>query len=190
MRKDLEIETKYKALCTLEQFKHVCEMLGSTEYINAQGYDHFYSREDDKNSFFRYRVDSGNGETELTYKQKLIEHNSIIRIEHNLHLKDLITDNGEEFCFCMGYQFNSIIWKNSHIYIFKSCVLCYYTIEDVTGDKEDQSFIEIELKDIGQYEDEWQAMKKIEWLEHAFAELEISKEQRINESLFEMYRRR
>lgn len=191
MKENLEIETKYRALCTLTQFKHVCEMFQPDEYIKTPGgKDYFYStskRYLDYSSFFRYRESSTGEYAELTYKKKTIEHDSVIRIEDNLRLKGPIKDKGENFCNSMGYTFNASIWKQADIYEYKDCTLSYYIVRGPSGIVD--TFIEIELKNPEKFATKEDAMNELSRIEHLFCELEIKKELRLQKSLFEMYRR-
>lgn len=184
-----EVEFKYRATITLEQFRKLCLLNNPTNYIQAAGFDRFFESKKDPEAFCRHRVEPGKF-NQLTFKRKLTDGNNYIRTEHNLSLAiDTTDDQIEALCAEFGYLYNTSIYKSCFVYNFSNYTLVYYICFD-TNLNELGRFIEIEMSETqfnGRSDLAWEALRE---LEDRFKEaLSVSTQSRIKRSLFEMFRK-
>lgn len=189
----LEMEFKYLAKnVRLEDFIRIMKPLKrkfKAEEIAGGSNDYYYSKETSIGDFFRYRA--GN-KPELTRKKRLRKKNSWARFENDLPLdpKRIDKETIDSLMKCEGYKFNFAIYKNFHIYKFKNINFVFYSVHKLNG-KYVNSFLEVEVnKD---------CMRKgvprkfytrmLEEGEDMLASLGISHLDRLNNQLFDLYRR-
>ena len=184
--KNMEIEFKYKADISLTEFQKFCKSRKPEQFVIVSGYDHFYSKIDDLNSFYRHRVNLT--ENQLTFKRKTINDNNFIREEHNIDLPvSVLEEKISAMCGVHGYTYDCSIFKNCFIYNYDYYTLVYYICYD-TNLMENDRFIEIEVKEDFGWSDEQEAYNELLILERLFKPLGLSTEKRLHASLFEMYR--
>jgi adenylate cyclase class IV len=184
--KHIEIEMKYNAsVISPDAFNYFCNMKEPMSFAGFSGYDTFYSHPVDTESFFRYR--EREGEAELTFKRKLSKSDSIIRIEHNLHLLYPSHDKCEGFVFDMGYVRNSVIFKTALVYDFETYCVCYYICYN-TNMEELGRFVEIELHEDLEWGSEDEALASLNQIEQQYHNLGLTPLNRLKTSLFEMFR--
>ena len=185
MKKELEIETKYRIPEDRNpiEFELAFLALQPKDIIHVEGYDTFYSSKKDKNSFFRYRESSG--DIQLTFKRRTSKKDNIVRVEHNLDLILPLTDKGIDFCESMGYEKNTTIYKKATVFLYKDFIACRYTVSKDEFSSILEEFIEIEVK--SENVTKHKALKRLFDLEKKFG---LTKEDRVKESLFELFRRK
>lgn len=183
----LEIELKYKADdMKLTDFITFCEARIPKKTINASGYDHFYQKDNDLESFCRHRV--GADLNQLTFKRKTVGANSYVRSEHNLDItrkmdKAQVAALVAEF----GYHYNVSIFKSCWVFNYDDHTLVYYVCYN-TDMKELGRFFEIEAKEDHPWASKQEAWDAVAALERICKPLGISAQGRIKRSLFEMFR--
>jgi len=188
-----EFETKYRVNGDIEQpFKFLImsleEKLGKWEFTYAEGPDYYYTKSD--RSFGRYRKAINQKMAWWTMKEKPegARHN-IKRKEVNWRVDVTPYNTIHEGAVMQGYSLNFKIYKVCHIYKFKEATFVFYRVIDSDTNKPDH-FIEIELDEetIGSLttSEAWEKIKKYEQL---LEPLGITYRNRLNKSLFEMYRR-
>lgn len=182
-----EIEFKYPATVSLSTFKGFCQDRKADKFSIVSGYDHFFSNLKETESFYRHRVNTN--ENELTFKRKTVQENSFIREEHNIDLPLSVSeDKIKALCAINGYTYDSSIFKNCFIYNYAFYTLVYYICYNVEL-KELGRFIEIEMKEDYSWTNEQEAFGELVTLERLCKNLGLSPDNRINKSLFEMFRR-
>ena len=186
--KNKEIEFKYKASSlTLSEFKFFCVSRKPDKFQIISGYDHFYSNTSTTDSFYRHRVNTN--ENQLTFKRKTDSSNNFIREEHNIDLPLSVSEEKiKDLCNITGYQYNFSIFKNCFIYNYSYYTLVFYICYDINLNELDR-FIEIEMKEDHDWVDEQEAYGELLTLEKLCQNLGISSKDRINKSLFELFRR-
>lgn len=162
------------------------------EFTYVDSDDKYFTRsisDDIEYEFVRYRFsdDRKNKRAELTTKKKLKSGNNIFRKEKNLRVDLNKQELVEGFIKDLGFDFNFKISKYVQIYKFADATLPWYTVIDKNGKRD--TFIEIEvdeelLHSITESE-AWEIIKKYE---AALAPLGVTYRNRLNLSLFEMYR--
>lgn len=187
MLKTTEVEFKYKAEIDLSKFKAFCEGRNPQKFLIVSGVDHFYSLASDPDSFYRHRVNTN--ENELTFKRKKATENNFIREEHNIDLPLSVSEEKiAALCGIHGYEHNTSIFKNCFIYNYEYYTLvlyfCYTKEMEPLG-----RFIEIEMKEDYDWTNEQHAFNELVALERLCKPLGLSPDKRINESLFEQFRR-
>lgn len=183
-----EIETKYSAEeISYNDFKKFCNNRKPVKYILASGYDHFYEKKNEADSFCRHRV--GSDMNQLTFKRKTLDANNFVRTEHNLDLEQATSiEQVEALCAEFGYQYNTSIFKTCFVYFYDWYVLSYYMCYDVHM-KEVGRFVEIEMKEDHDFGSEDAAWNSLLVIEKFCKEIGISPKSRIKRSLFEIYRK-
>lgn len=182
-----EVEFKYEAKTSLSTFKDFCENRKPNKFSIVSGYDHFFSKSSDLDSFYRHRVNTN--ENELTFKRKTTKDNSFIREEHNIDLPLSVSQEKiAALCGINGYTYDASIFKHCFIYNYDFYTLVYYVCYDVEL-KELGRFIEIEMKEDYSWINEQEAFGELVTLERLCKNLGLSPDNRINKSLFEMFRR-
>lgn len=182
--KNKEVEFKYKASVSIEEFKRFCVDKNPLDLLVIAGYDHFYSNLKDKDSFFRHRTSFK--DNELTFKRKTALNNSFVRTEINIEIANG-SDSIAELCKEMGYEYNTSVFKSCLVYTHKNYVVSYYICYD-SNMKELDRFIEIEVRE-DRWDNEKEAWDELLVLEKVYKPLGISTSGRIKSSLFEMYRK-
>ncbi len=189
MKKPLEIETKYNGeAISLQNFKAYCEEAGPSSYKVVSGYDRFYSKKDDPESFCRHRF--GAGFNQFTLKRKHSKTDNYIRTEHNIELGESVTqEQVEKLAAEFGYESNTQIYKTCFIYSYEYYIMVYYIIYDADL-REKGRYLEIEAREdydwVGEKE-AWNAVVALEKL--ATKALGLSPQTRISKSLYEMFRK-
>jgi len=184
-----EIEFKYAAdNVSLVQFLAFCEdRKGLKQKFIASGYDHFYDKKDEPDSFYRLRV--GEDFTQLTFKRRTSTLNNVVRTEHNVSLSSNTSEDqiralvGEQ-----GYSYNTSIFKTCFVFCFEEHVFSYYVVfnKDL---RETGRFIEIEASEEHPWSNEGEATSYIAMTEKLLRPLGISPQNRIKRSLFELNRK-
>lgn len=182
-----EIETKYNADKTpLTAFMSFCKEREPSKFVIAAGYDHFYEKVGDKESFCRHRI--GPDANQITFKRKTTSENNYVRTEHNINLaKPMTEDQVRAYVEEFGYQYNTTLYKNCFVYKFDTYILVYYVVYDMDM-KELGRFIEIEMDEDYPWVDDDEAWGTLLVMEKMCKSLGAKPESRITESLFEMYR--
>lgn len=189
MLKNLEIEFKYNAKhLNLTHFKAFCEASHPRQFQIISGYDHFFSKHDDPDSFYRHRVNTN--ENQLTFKRKTVKDNSYVREEHNIDLPlNVSADKIRDLCNISSYKYNTSIFKNCFIYNYEYYTLVFYICYDKDL-KELDRFLEIEMREDYDWSTEEEALSALKTIEKLCAHtLLIGPGNRINQSLFEMFRK-
>ncbi len=184
--KNIEVEFKYEAKITLSQFKDFCDSRDPVRFLIVSGFDHFYTNPTDTMSFYRHRVNTG--ENQLTFKRKRLQENNFIREEHNIDLPLSVSEEKiRDLCNITGYQYDASIFKNCFIYNYD-----YYTLVLYICYNKDLAelgrFIEIEMKEDYGWVDENEAYVALVTLEKLCKPLGLLPENRISQSLYEMFR--
>lgn len=182
----LEIESKYNAKeIALTDFIAFCTAsFVSSKFVQASGYDHFYSSDKDDTQFGRYRV--GPDFVQLTVKTKTQANNNYIRQEDNLEFKEPVSeDRVRSFFAKFGYEYRQTIFKNCFIYKYPTFTMVYYVI--YTKDmNEIGRFLEIEMCEDYPWESEEQAWDALLSVEKQCRPLGIIPQARIKKSLYEI----
>lgn len=188
-----EFETKYYIdegkLIAFKKLVNEIEGLKTFEY--AEGPDRYYiPRLPVEALFARYRIamHEKNPTAWLTYKKQLLEKGSYKRKEPNLIVTKTPLSEVEAALEMNCYIFNFEIKKYCHIYFFPDACVVFYTVVD--DKSEHTSFIEIEVdeKSISTKTEEeaWEVIRKYE----AFlAPLGITYKNRLQKSLFDLYKK-
>jgi adenylate cyclase class IV len=187
LNKFTEFETKYEVDISLkEQFIAVMELTDYTGEVFFSGPDHYYINDD--GNFLRYRKGELDGNrAEVTMKKKTTHGNNIIRQEVNWRVDSTPLETIAEGFGMLGYSFDFKIHKKGLIYLYKDANVVFYTVK--SDNHKDRSFIEIELDEITIHNlTEEQAMERIRKYETILAPLGITYRNRLNKSLFEVYR--
>lgn len=182
-----EIEYKYSAEhITMDDFFKFCRDRNPHKHVIGFGPDHFYHSLTDKNSFHRFRIASDY--KELTLKKKLNNENSVVRIERNMQMHMTMTkEKIDGYLKELGYEYNTTIYKSCHVYEFDYYTLVYYICMNENME-EIGRFIEIEMKEEYPWQDVDHALSELNALEIICKPLGLRKKDRINESLFELFR--
>ncbi len=181
----LEIEFKYDAKnITLTEFTEFCVSENPVEFVQASGWDHFYSNDKDEMQFGRHRV--GPDYNQLTVKAKTQESNNYVRQEDNLNFKDSISkEKVASFFAKFDYEHKRSIFKNCFIYKFPLHTFVYYVIytEDMN---ELGRYIEIEMSEEHPWESADRALNTLRQIERDCKPLGIIPQGRIRNSLYEI----
>jgi len=184
-----EIETKYSAShVKLKDFKDFCARLGSRVEKQASSYDHYYEKT--KHEFLRYRAGL---RPELTVKKKTKTKNNYVRTEINLPLDKETSEKRrlqivDAFCGHLGFVHNFTIYKVCQIYFYEKFNLVYYVVYDEDL-REKTRLIEIEMDEEYAWASQSEAWRELLKIEKKLKALGITKKDRINESLYEMFRK-
>ena len=183
-----EVEFKYRAdEISLTDFHAFCKAKNPKKYIEASGFDHFYSNPKETESFCRLRV--GADMLQLTCKQKTTEKNNFTRAEDNINLKKGTSKaQVESFLSKVGYTYNTSIFKSCFIYKFESYTYVYYVCYDVDM-KELGRFVEIEMCEECGWSSEQAALNELVILEKLSKDLGITPQARVKRSLYEMFKK-
>lgn len=185
--KSFEVETKYRVKnLKLTDFVELATSWKPTRYVETAGYDYYFVNED-LSAFCRFRAGD---RFELTTKKKTVNANNFIREEYNLliaHGEPLEKVAG--FCKSIGYpDLNFKIYKSCFIYFYETFDLVYYIVFDENM-KETDRFVEIEMLEDYPWDNSEQAWNELVKIEAKLETVGISKKNRLNKSLFEMYKR-
>lgn len=182
----LELEYKYSATHTsLSDFLEVLKNLSPEKELKTSSFDYYYTKNNDKNSFIRYR-ESDN--PELTIKRK-VNTSNWERIEVDLPLdksqctKPLV----DAWVNLENYKENFRIYKSCFIFWVGKVNYVYYIVYDENL-KEKGRFIEVEVnkKEVPALGlDKAKALLKDS--ETVLIALNISPQNRLKKSLFEMF---
>lgn len=178
--KNIEIEFKYKAEVTIEEFHTICKDRGNFKYFDGSGTDRFYAN-GVEDQFFRHRF--GPGINQLTFKKK--QNKDIFnRIETNLELRsDTTEETVQALLETQGYSPQNSLYKISHNYKYSWGVATYYICYN-DNMNELGRFIEIELEENNSVHSSTFQLAQIE---KTFKSLGLFPNKRLNRSLFEMF---
>jgi adenylate cyclase class IV len=180
-----EIETKYAAEnIKREAFLNIVGSLSVRKKMNVSSCDTYFVN--DAGDFVRYRHTDDRGE--LTIKRKTNKSNNNDRIEVNLPTDGNNINTVEAFCGLLGYKYNFDIFKTCNIFWIDRVVLVYYVIYDKEL-KELRRFIEIEADEDLEWESEEQAWAEVVKYEKLLEPLDITPQNRLRKSLFEIFRK-
>lgn len=181
-----EIEFKYATELPFLEFQTFAESLAPVRYVEASGYDYYFTPENAER-FIRYRAGD---RQELTTKEKTHNDNNYVRTEHNLLLA-----HGQPlskiaaFVGSLGFpRLNFKIFKSCFIYYYEKFDLVYYFVLDENM-KELNRFIEIEMLEDYNWDSVEQAKSALVRLEKRCSVLGIGPQLRDAKSLFERYRK-
>lgn len=180
-----EIEFKYRADdISLRDFTAFCNEKTPRNYLEASGFDHFYSGEKDYR-FCRHRI--GADINQLTFKRKTEEKNNYVRTEHNIELdKSVSLGQIRALCKEFGYEYSSSLFKNCFIFKYKDHILVFYICYD-TDMKELGRFVEIELDESIDFGGKEESMRRLTEIEYELKSVGIKPQARVKRSLFEMF---
>jgi len=183
-----EIEFKYNAEnVSLAQFKEFCKGRNPEKALFASGYDHFYEKTNDSESFCRHRV--GPDVNQLTFKRKTVNANSFVRTEHNIDvLPSTSREQIEALCGEFGYTYNFSIFKSAFVYKYDWHTFVYYIVYDLEM-KETGRFVEIEMAEDYSWVNEQEAWNQLLVLEKLCKSIGLVPQARIKRSLFELYKK-
>lgn len=183
-----EVEFKYRAKVSLTDFHKFCTTTRNpVKYLLISGWDSFYSNTDLPTSFYRHRINTL--ENQLTFKKKISLDNNFIREEHNIDLPLSVSDQKvSDLCGVHGYKYNISIFKNCFIYNYEYYTLVFYIVYDLNLNELDR-FIEIEMKEDYDWGSEEEAYSSLITLEKLCKSLSIGPDERVNKSLYEMYKK-
>lgn len=183
-----EIETKYNAEnISLTEFIAFCNNRDPVKSFNVSGYDHFYDKTGDDESFYRHRV--GENFNQLTFKRKTVDNNNFIRTEHNINLKRKVgKDQVAALCAEHGYKYNTSIFKTAFVYQYDNYSLVWYSCYN-TEMKELGRFVEIEMSEDHEWTNDQEAWDLLVALEKLCKSIGVSPQARIKKSLFELFRK-
>ena len=180
-----EIELKYDAgKIKREAFLDIMDNLSVRKKMNVSSYDTYFVN--DTGDFIRYRWTDDRGE--LTIKRKTTKSNNNDRIEVNLPTAGGNLSTVSAFCGLLGYKVNFEIFKTCNIFWVDKVVLVYYVVYDKEL-KELRRFIEIEADEDLQWGSEEEALTEVLKYEKMFEVLDITPQNRLRKSLFEIFRK-
>lgn len=190
IKKYLEVELKYSAQnIKLTDFHNISSIRNPISFVQASGFDHFYSNKKDESAFCRHRI--GPDTNQLTFKRKIQDKNNYIRTERNIDL-DFSTnvESIRGLCREFGYEYNTSLFKTCFVYKFSDHILVYYICYDIDL-QERGRYIEIEAREDFDWKSEDDAWNTICALEKILKSqgLSISANQRIKRSLYEMFKK-
>ena len=182
-----EVEYKYRVPdLKLTDFHVAAQVLKPTRYVEAAGYDYYFT--DPKGQdFVRYRAGD---RQELTTKRKTATTNNYVRDEFNLLIgKGQTIERIAGFLDSLGYpRMNFSIFKACFIYFFDTFDLVFYVVYDQDM-KEMDRFLEIEMLEDYPWKHEDEARKALNDIEEKLGHLGAKKSKRESKSLFERYRK-
>lgn len=184
---NLELEFKYNANeISLIKYKTLMLGLNPLEKLDVSSWDYYYTKEDNKEEFQRFR-DSDT--PELTKKVKKVKTNNWERIESDLPLDPKrVTEERVAFHVGLdGYKKNFKIYKTCFLYKFLYINSVYYIVynEDL---KEQGRFIEIEVNKDKLLEIEKSKLElELRIFEQELTKIGINPKNRLKKSLFEMF---
>jgi adenylate cyclase class IV len=180
-----EVESKYDAEnVKREAFLAIMESLPVRKKMNVSSYDTYFVN--NVGNFIRYRWSDDKGE--LTIKRKTTKSNNNDRVEVNLPTSGGSLSTVEAFCQLLGYKTNFEIFKTCNIFWVDKVVMVYYVVYDKEL-KELRRFIEIEADEDLEWESEEQAWNEVVRYEKLLDSLNITPQNRLRKSLFEIFRK-
>lgn len=179
-----EFETKYEVdPAHLEQFGSLLqESTRHYEIFLYDGRDDYYV--DKENNYIRHRVCEE--DQELTIK-RVLDSDTTHRIELNLDVGRTDEEVVSKFPSILGYKYNFTIFKNSLVYYFADAAVAFYTV-NTKDRKKPKSFVEIEVYNNIKDLDEKKAWRIIKKYEKILSNIRVTEAERLNKSLFEMYK--
>lgn len=159
-------------------------------HLGIKSDDYYFSKQDD---FLRYRTrPHEGGRSELTIKKKLHKDSVSSRVEVNLETTSTYGDI-EAFAKVLGYKFNFSINKYSDVWTFEDVILAHYevgicNVSDVNYNFQAHKaghFVEIEIVNSMSSDEAFKILNRWEKYLKPFG---ITKKNRVNASLFDMYR--
>lgn len=190
-----EFEIKHKVeYSKLFEFKQIMMNMGYPMTLYCEGPDSYFSKRN-TNNFKRFRRANfpENDKKEITTKVKLKNaDDNTIRTEVNLDVTGNTNETIIKTILDDGYEQNFEIIKYCHIHKAPKATYVFYSVQDVTKDEnrlEEQSFIEIELEDMPLNMTKEQADSLIDRYEKCLYSLGVKKENRLKNSIWEMYKR-
>lgn len=185
-----EVEFKYNASgISLEAFTKFCKERGKIKnYVLASGYDHFYAKSSDEDSFCRHRF--GPDMNQVTFKRKTNDTNNFVRTEHNMNLKPEMEEAKVAALLSeFGYKFNTSIFKTCFVYQYDWYTFVYYICYN-TEMQELGRFVEIEMSEDHAWENEEHTWNELLILEKLCkTSLGVTPQNRVKRSLYEMFKR-
>lgn len=183
--KNLEIEYKYRPRLSLTDFHNYCKSINPQKFVLVSGWDYFYSKKSDPDSFYRHRVNAN--DNQFTFKRKHEQTNSTVRTEHNIDLPLTVsTEKVRDLAAIHGYIPDCSIFKNCFIYNYETYTLVYYIVYD-NDMVELGRFVEVEMREDYAWTSKEEALAALDKLDFLLAMSGIVGE-KFSESLFEMYR--
>ena len=184
-----ELEYKYNAdEIKLTDFKKLIKTMQHKQLLEVSSWDVYYTKENDKEEFQRFRNSTTN--PELTKKRKVKNSNNWERIESDLPLDPKrITEEKVSFHVGLdGYKENFRIYKSCTIYWLDLVNFVYYIVYNENM-KEVGRFVEVEInKDqVQKLGGEEKAFEVLKEYEQKLLPLGISPQNRLKKSLFEMF---
>jgi hypothetical protein len=178
-----EFETKYEVEeAHLETFNTILqESTRHFEVHHVHGSDEFYTK---GNTWKRFRISEGN--QELTTK-RLIDGSITHRIETNLNVTLTDEDVVRKDLELDGYNYDFSLFKESIIYNFADACVCFYKVKS-KNHKRPRYFVEIEVYNNIRGLDEKKAYRIIKKYETLLLGIGVTEQDRLNSSLYEMYR--
>lgn len=179
-----EIEYKYMAdKISLYNFQILMDTLVYNNNIFVKSKDDYFSSDDTKVNFVRYRYNDTYQELTLKKRTNIVNNNN--RIEINLQtLTNCDTVNA--FLELLGYHKDFTIIKDCYIYYFDDAEIVYYSVYDI-NDKLVGTFIEIEAHS---HFNENDSFNIINSYEKKLESLGINYKNRLKKSLYEIYNKK
>lgn len=186
--KNLEVEFKYSAdTLTTEQFMVATDKQGPKKTFHISGVDLFYANKALPNEFWRHRI--GDGVNQLTFKRKLDDSNSFVRIEHNIDLDQRVSkEDVGALLSTLGFTYNTFIDKFSIVAEFEWYTAAYYICYDANK-VELARYMELELSEDQDWRSKELAFNELVVLEKTYKSIGAKHQNRILKSLFELYRK-
>ena len=182
----LELEYKYKAdEIKLDEFKKLMGTLGFKTNLDVSSWDHYYTKEETKDIFTRFRDSSNN--PELTTKIKVNNGNNWERYEYDLPLdpKRVTEPIVSEFVKTHGFINKTSIYKSCFIYWQDNVNYVYYIVYDKNL-KELGRYIEVEVNK-GKVKDLTNPIDELNLAAVPLEKLGITSQNRMKKSLYEIY---
>ncbi len=183
-----EIEYKYQVPdLKLTTFHETARALKHTSYVEASGYDYYFTCPEDADDFVRYRAGD---RQELTTKKKTNIANNYVRDEYNLMIgKGQTLERIAGFLDSIGYpRMNFCIFKACFIYYYDTYDLVFYIVYDQDM-REMNRFLEIEMLEEYPWPNEESARLALNTIEATLEHLGAAPGRRESKSLFERYRK-
>jgi adenylate cyclase class IV len=183
--KTSEIEFKYKAdNITLSKFLSWIQTKKAEKNLDVSGWDIYYSGKNQSFEFIRYRAHPG---LELTIKIPQNNSNQN-RFELNVPLSPKVNEwMITKFCNLFGFEEDFRIFKSCFIYWFEKVDVVYYIVFDKNMN-EKARFIEIEARQDYPFTSLEEAKTAVEEIESELSCLGITPQNRMRNSLWNMFR--
>lgn len=204
MKELREIETKYaadglgfkafgEAVASYSGLYERLPVILGFVFKEVESPDYYFDKDYSQDqTILRYR--RGDKSAEFTVKNKLSPVNNYVRNETNLKLKNSKSELedinvAKNFASCLGFKAAFSIYKRCHIYYFTGYNVVYYEVYN-TDRQFLNSFIEIEVDDVQNSDISFELLETIESEMNKRLPKFISKDKRIDKSLYELFRDR